>query len=126
MISALLVASSLPLLAVAQSAASLAYTPVYGSCPSGFTLVRQTGSSAAGNQTLNPQEAVYISARKSNVLPNAWKTYLSNIDATNVSLPSYVSSILSGNNSGTADYPSLGIACSGGGWRAAMFGAGVL
>jgi lysophospholipase len=119
-----LVISSLPLLAVAQSAASLAYTPVYGACPNGFTLVRKTGSSAAGNQTLGPQEAAYISARKSNVLPNAWKTYLSNLEATNASLPSYVSDILS--NSSNAVYPNLGIACSGGGWRASMFGAGVL
>jgi lysophospholipase len=127
MLTALLVASSLPLLAAAQSAASLAYTPVYGACPSGFTLVRQAGSSATDNQTLNPQEAAYISARKSNVLPNAWKTYLSNLETTNASLPSYVSDILSGNGtSGTAVYPNLGIACSGGGWRATMFGAGVL
>ncbi|KAG2125810.1 lysophospholipase [Suillus clintonianus] len=123
MLTTLLVASSLPLLAVAQSAASLAYTPVYGACPSGFTLVRQAGSSAAGNQTLNPQETAYISSRKSNVLPNAWKTYLSNIEATDVSLPSYVSDILSGDS---GDYPNLGIACSGGGWRSAMFGAGVM
>ncbi|KAG0693091.1 lysophospholipase catalytic domain-containing protein [Suillus ampliporus] len=126
MLTTILVASSLPLLVVAQSAASLAYTPVYGACPSGFNLVRQAGSSAAGNQTLSPQEAAYISARKSSVLPNAWKTYLSNIEATNASLPSYVSGILGGNSSGIADYPNLGIACSGGGWRATMFGAGVL
>ncbi|KAG1739567.1 lysophospholipase [Suillus lakei] len=91
-ITTLLAALSLPLVAVAQSAASLAYTPV-----------------AAGNQTLNPQEAAYISGRKSN--------------ATNASLPSYVSHILTGNSGG---YPNLGIACSGGGWRSAMFGAGVI
>lgn len=123
MLPTLLVASSLPLLAVAQSAASLAYTPIYGRCPTGFTLVRQAGSSAAGNQTLNSQEAAYISGRTSNVLPNAWKTYLSNLEATNASLPSYISDILNGNSSG---YPNLGIACSGGGWRASMFGAGVM
>ncbi|KAG2123253.1 lysophospholipase catalytic domain-containing protein [Suillus clintonianus] len=123
MLPTLLVASSLPLFAVAQSAASLAYTPVYDACPSGFTLVRQAGSNAAGNQTLNSQETAYINGRKSNVLPNAWKTYLSNLEATNTSLPSYVSGILSGNSSG---YPNLGIACSGGGWRASMFGAGVM
>ncbi|KAH7921271.1 FabD/lysophospholipase-like protein [Leucogyrophana mollusca] len=123
MFATLLVASSsLPLLAAAQSAASVAYTPVTGACPSGFTLVRQAG--APGNQTIGAEEAAYISGRKSTVIPNAWKTYLANIQATNASLPSYVASILGGDNS--ADYPNLGIACSGGGWRASMFGAGVL
>ncbi|KAH7909777.1 lysophospholipase catalytic domain-containing protein [Hygrophoropsis aurantiaca] len=118
----LVASSSLPLFAAAQSAASIAYTPVSGACPSGFTLVRQAG--AIGNQTVGAEEAAYIAGRKANVIPNAWKTYLANIQATNASLPSYVASILGGDNS--ADYPNLGIACSGGGWRATMFGAGVL
>ncbi|KAH7915065.1 lysophospholipase catalytic domain-containing protein [Hygrophoropsis aurantiaca] len=114
--------SSLPLFAAAQSAASIAYTPVTGACPSGFTLIRQTGQ--PGNQTLGAEETAYISGRKENALPTAWKTYLTNLQATNATLPSYVTSILSGENSG--DYPNFGIACSGGGWRATMFGAGVL
>ncbi|CCM05468.1 uncharacterized protein FIBRA_07689 [Fibroporia radiculosa] len=117
-------ASSLPLLASAQTAASQAYTPVAGACPEGFTLVRGTGQ--PGSQTLSPQEVAYINGRKTNVIPDAWKTYLSNIQAvqsTNASLPSYVASILSGESN---RYPNLGIACSGGGWRAAMFGGGVL
>ncbi|KAH7926953.1 FabD/lysophospholipase-like protein [Leucogyrophana mollusca] len=123
MLATLLAAStSLPLLAAAQSAANLAYTPVTGACPAGFTLVRQAGT--PGNQTLSPDEAAYISGRKSNVLPNAWKTYLANLQATNATLPAYVSSILGGESNG--EYPNFGIACSGGGWRATMFGAGVL
>ncbi|KAG8219070.1 putative lysophospholipase [Butyriboletus roseoflavus] len=115
--------SSLPAwLVAAQSIASQAYTPVAGACSQGFTLVRMAGSSP-GNQSLSTSEASYVQARRSEVIPQAWKTYLANVEATNVTLPSYVSSILSGSSSQT---PNFGIATSGGGYRAAIFGAGVL
>ncbi|CCM05463.1 uncharacterized protein FIBRA_07684 [Fibroporia radiculosa] len=114
---AVLTASSL---VSAQSAANQAYTPVSGACPSGFEVVRLVGP--VGNQTLNQQEVEYISTRKANVLPDAWKTYLANIQATNASLPDYVASILSGESR----YPNVGIASSGGGWRATLWGAGIL
>ncbi|KAH7910312.1 lysophospholipase catalytic domain-containing protein [Hygrophoropsis aurantiaca] len=106
----------------AQTVASQAYTPTAGACPDGFTLVRMAGSSSA-NQTLNPAESSYVQNRKTQVLPQAWKTYLANVEATNVTLPDYVSSILGG---GSSETPTLGIATSGGGYRAAIFGAGVL
>ncbi|KIK99016.1 hypothetical protein PAXRUDRAFT_133001 [Paxillus rubicundulus Ve08.2h10] len=109
-------------LASAQSIASQAYTPVAGACPEGFSLVRMAGS-APEDQTLSSSESSYIQARRSQVIPQAWKTYLANVEATNITLPSYVSSILGGTNSQT---PNLGIATSGGGYRAAIFGAGVL
>ena len=105
----------------AQSVASQAYTPVTGPCPQGFTLVRMAGS--PGNQSLSTSEASYVHARRSQVIPQAWKTYLANVEATSVTLPSYVSSILNGSSSQT---PNFGIATSGGGYRAAIFGAGVL
>ena len=107
-------------LVTAQGIASQAYTPVAGVCPQGFTLVRMAGS--PGNQILSTSEAAYIQARQSQVIPQAWKTYLANVEATNVTLPSYVSSILGGSSSQT---PNFGIAASGGGYRAAIFGAGV-
>ncbi|KAH7887262.1 lysophospholipase catalytic domain-containing protein [Phlebopus sp. FC_14] len=109
-------------LASAQSIASQAYTPIAGPCPAGFSLVRMAGSSPE-NQTLSSSEASYIQSRRSQVLPQSWKTYLANVQATNVTLPDYVSSILGGSSSQT---PNLGIAMSGGGYRAALFGAGVL
>ncbi|KAF9235204.1 lysophospholipase catalytic domain-containing protein [Melanogaster broomeanus] len=109
-------------LASAQSIASQAYTPVAGACPDGFSLVRMAGSSA-DNQTLSSSESSYVQARRSQAIPQAWTTYLANVETTNVALPSYVSSILGGNSSQT---PTLGIATSGGGYRAAIFGAGVL
>ncbi|KAF8553911.1 hypothetical protein OG21DRAFT_1485081 [Imleria badia] len=93
----LFLAASFPLLATAQIAASQAYTPITAACPSGFTLVRQAGT--PGNQTLGSEELAYITGRKTNVLPNAWKTYLSNLQAAIVSFPDYVASILGGNES---------------------------
>ena len=105
----------------AQSIASKLYTPMAETCPEGFTLVRMAG--APGNQTLSSYEESYVQARRSQVIPQAWKTYLANVEATNVTLPSYVSGILNGSSSQT---PNFGIATSGGGYRAAIFGAGVL
>ncbi|OAX38862.1 hypothetical protein K503DRAFT_717526 [Rhizopogon vinicolor AM-OR11-026] len=105
----------------AQNVSSQAYTPVAAPCPAGFNLVRMAG--APGSQSLSTSEASYVSTRKTNVLPQAWKTYLSNVLSTNASLPAYVATILSGNSS---EIPTLGIATSGGGYRAAIFGAGVL
>ncbi|KAL5496133.1 hypothetical protein ACEPAH_3050 [Sanghuangporus vaninii] len=104
-----------------------AYTPQFTSCPQDFHLLRQAGPSPS-QQLLGPDEAAYISARESSVLPDAWNTYLHNVLSTststsNSSLPSYVSSILS---SSSSSFPKLGIAVSGGGYRAAIFGAGVL
>ena len=112
---------ALPLSVRGQAVASTANTPKSGKCPSGFSLVREAGPSS--KQSLSPSELGYIHARKSNVLPNAWKGYLANVQNTNFSLPDYVSSILSGECSNS---PNLGIATSGGGYRAAIFGAGVL
>ncbi|KII94539.1 hypothetical protein PLICRDRAFT_33337 [Plicaturopsis crispa FD-325 SS-3] len=110
-----------PLLALAATSPAVqAYTPTIGSCPDGFALVRAAG--AVPTQTLSANESSYVSARKSSVLPGAWKAYLANVQATNTTLPDYVASIL-GNGS---EFPTLGIATSGGGYRAASFGAGVL
>ncbi|KAG1766918.1 lysophospholipase catalytic domain-containing protein [Suillus placidus] len=107
--------------AMAQTVASQAYTPIAARCPAGFNLVRMAGT--PGNQALSSSEASYVQNRKTDVLPQAWKTYLSNVLSTNPSLPGYVSSILS---EASSEIPTLGIATSGGGYRAAIFGAGVL
>jgi lysophospholipase len=99
------------------------YTPTFGPCPHGFSLVRSTGPSP-GRQHLSSGERDYINSRRSEVIPQAWQSYLANVLATNVSLPRYVSTILSGDIH--ANGPNFGIAVSGGGYRAAIFGAGVL
>ncbi|KAJ7246015.1 acyl transferase/acyl hydrolase/lysophospholipase [Mycena rebaudengoi] len=105
-----------------QSPASQAYAPVRGTCPDNFSLVRKAGDTPS-TQTLSANEAKYISGRRSDVLPAAWSAYLANVQATGARLPAYVSDILKGN---ATNAPTLGIAQSGGGLRAAMVGAGVL
>jgi lysophospholipase len=89
-------------------------------CPKDFHLVRRPG----GHSELNPNELAYIEDRKANVIPHAWKEYLSNVKSTQTHLPHYVTHILSGDKGWSA--PNLGIATSGGGYRAAIFGAGIL
>ena len=115
-----------PLFAAAQTAAAAAYAPQLAPCPAGFSLVREAGTNAA-SQSLNYGESQYLSGKQSAVLPSAWKSYLSAVESTadGSDLPSYVSRILGGDY-GWMAYPRLGIATSGGGYRAAAFGAGVL
>ena len=109
----------------AQSAAALAYAPVLQTCPDGTSLVREVGPNAR-TQKLSSGEAQYVSARQSRILPRAWAEYLSNVQHhTRAKLPSYVNEILLGRH-GRDALPTLGIATSGGGHRAAIFGAGVL
>lgn len=123
----ILLSSSLQLVKC-QLAAAEAYTPTQVSCPPDTSLVRHAGTGT--NQSINPSEAAYVGSRQSLVLPSAWKSYLANVEAqvaaNNVSaLPGYVTDILIGVN-GSSGYPTFGIATSGGGYRAAIVGAGVL
>ena len=111
--------------AAAQTAAAIAYAPTVGACPSGTTLVRQVGHNASA-QTLSQSEHDYITARRSQVLPDAWLAYLTNLKTLpSLTLPVYVDAILQG-KLGKDKLPKLGIATSGGGHRAAIFGAGIL
>ncbi|KAK4053035.1 hypothetical protein OIV83_001770 [Microbotryomycetes sp. JL201] len=105
------------LLAAAVSAVTASYAPVSGSCPSNTTLLRNAGTPAGGNQTLNPQESEYVAARKGQA-DEALRMWL---DRLNIS-----SSVFAGNLSGNDTLPTVGIALSGGGNRAALFGAGAL
>jgi lysophospholipase len=102
--------------------ASVAYTPTVGDCPSGFSLVRDASNSS--EQILSESERNYISNRKSKVIPKAWKSYLANVKKTKARLPPYVSDILGCDD--PSSQPTLGIATSGGGYRAGIFGGGVL
>lgn len=119
--------SVLPCLVNGQGTAAKSYSPSVGQCPKNFTLVRQAGNSSnQSTQSLSPSELTYLQARRSDVLPKAWKKYLSTAASpvgTAVPLPGYVQSILGGDGGAV---PNLGIAVSGGGYRAAIFGAGIL
>ncbi|KAF8587110.1 lysophospholipase [Ramaria rubella] len=99
-------------------------TPI--TCPAGGSLVRSAGEPT--RQSLSAGESAYISSRASKVLPNAWKTYFKNVLAVSppTKLPDTLSKLLSPEASSHSMFPKLGIAVSGGGYRAALFGAAVL
>lgn len=115
--------AGLTLTSSAQQLAAAAYTPQFSVCPKGTSLTRLT---SGRSQTLSSQEAAFIGERGSKILPHAWSNYLQNVKAAaasqHIQLPSYVSTILSC----ISKPPRLAIATSGGGHRAAIFGAGVL
>ena len=67
------------------------------------------------NQTLHPQEAAFVAAKDAQVLPAAWAAWIGN-----GSQIGYNGSAFGGN------YSRVGIAISGGGYRAAQYGAGVM
>lgn len=66
------------------------------------------------NQTLHPQEQSFINSKTDNVLPGAWKSWLGDY------------SQIGYNSTGFGNFSKVGIAVSGGGHRAAQYGAGVL
>lgn len=109
-----------------QSVAAQAYTPQPVTCPP-TSLVRSAG---AGAQSLGSEEAAYVSTRKSTVLPGAWSAYLSNVEAyvaanlNNVTVPDYVKDLLGGDQ--VPDGLTVGMAVSGGGYRAAFVGGGIM
>lgn len=95
-------------------------TPV--ACPSDRPLIRSVGPPT--QEVLSSGESSYISTRASDVLPGAWKTYFNNVLQVSSSANSFepVPNTLSSKNV----FPTVGIAVSGGSYRAALFGAGVL
>ncbi|KAI8996224.1 lysophospholipase [Trametes punicea] len=111
-------------LVLAQTSAAQRYAPTLQPCPQGISLVREVGS-ASQKQTLSQDEQHYMQGRTSLVLPSAWAAYYSNVlKGTSLPLPAYVEEALSLQQQHAL--PRLGIATSGGGLRAALFGAGVL
>ena len=68
------------------------------------------------NQSLHPREEEYVNTRFTTVIPNEWENWLGDGSAIGYNLSTF-------NSSG---FPKVGIAISGGGYRAAQFGAGVL
>lgn len=90
------------------------YAPATGSlCPnvSQDPLLREF---TAESQALNPQESAYVRTRESAVIPKAWQDWLGT-----GSQIGYDVSVLSKNLS------RVGIAFSGGGFRAAQYSAGI-
>lgn len=102
-----------------------AYAPHFVTCGQD-AFIRNAG--LPGNQILGSQELSYIESRRSIFASSAYSAYLSNVQAasffSNISLPNYVTSILTSTN--VSELPRLGIAASGGGYRATFVGAGEL
>ena len=68
------------------------------------------------NQSLHPREEEYVNTRLATVIPNEWENWVGDGSAIGYNLSSF-------NSTG---FPKIGIAVSGGGLRAAQYGAGVL
>ncbi|KAF8499632.1 phospholipase B [Russula emetica] len=68
------------------------------------------------NQSLHPGEEEYVNTRLNTVIPNEWENWIGDGSAIGYNLSSF-------NSTG---FPKIGIAISGGGLRAAQYGAGVL
>jgi lysophospholipase len=66
-------------------------------------------------QSLHPQEAWYIEQRESTVIPAAWEGWLGDGSGIDYNLSAFV-----------GHFPRIGVAFSGGGLRAAQYGAGVV
>ncbi|MCJ1243913.1 Lysophospholipase 1 [Trapelia coarctata] len=90
------------------------YTPQGGACPSNRPSVR----SADG---LSPQETSWLQARRNNTVP-AMQQFLSRLNIAGFDANAYFSS----HQSNTSMLPNIGIAVSGGGYRACMTGGGAL
>ncbi|KII92542.1 hypothetical protein PLICRDRAFT_172619 [Plicaturopsis crispa FD-325 SS-3] len=69
----------------------------------------------AQNQSLHPEEEAYIKSRTANVLPAAWTDWLGNGSGIGYNLSAFA-----------GNFSKIGIGLSGGGYRAAQYGAGVL
>ncbi|KAJ7827363.1 lysophospholipase [Mycena olivaceomarginata] len=96
------------LLALLGPASSVSIGPTVQRCPADFQLKCNK----------------YIQQKRGKVLPGAFKTYLESVKGTGVQLPPYVKQILESQSG--AQLPTVGISVSGGGYRAAFYGAGVL
>ncbi|GAA5941342.1 hypothetical protein JCM3775_001545 [Rhodotorula graminis] len=113
----MLQSAALVVAAAALAAAQApSYAPIRVDCPSA-ALIGRLGDPTRGNQTLPPDEQQYIDNRRNNVLPDLWQQYL-NDNATGST--GYSASEIVGGQ------PNLGIAISGGGLRASLYGAGTL
>ncbi|KAJ7672401.1 lysophospholipase [Mycena polygramma] len=108
-------ATALVFLLLLSGLASAASGPAFERCAADFEVVRR-------GQAISASEARYIEQKREKVLPGAFKTYLKSVQGTGVQLPRYVEEILECKT----EIPTVGISTSGGGYRAAIFGAGVL
>jgi len=99
-----------------QDVLNPADAPTRITCPD--NLVTRTGSPLNGSQVLGTDEAAYLDARRANVLPALYYSYLQ--DTTTGSTGYNATALFS------AGVPKTGLTCSGGGLRASLYCAGAL
>lgn len=104
----------------AGASGSAQFVPQVTPCPKTFKLVRNAG--AVPHQILAVEESDYITSRKE-VARTGWQQFIESVDGAGIQVPSYVKNAFS---APVDESPNFGIAISGGGYRAAIFGAGVL
>ncbi|CAH7689799.1 lysophospholipase [Phakopsora pachyrhizi] len=97
------------------------YAPIKTNCPLNQPLLRLAGSASQSNQTLSNGETDFVNGR-SRVVSPLWRDFYTSGIGSRTGYSQ--SSLFSGD--GQDDWPILGIAHSGGGQRAALYGAGVL
>ncbi|KAJ3744845.1 phospholipase B [Lentinula detonsa] len=94
-----------------KSTASLpSYSPSLTACPD----TSLTRTFTATSQELNPFESDFIAARESSVIHQSWQSWLKN------------GSAIGYNTTAFSNFARVGLAFSGGGYRASQFGAGVI
>ncbi|KAF5389822.1 hypothetical protein D9757_003672 [Collybiopsis confluens] len=98
------------LLALESSASLTDYAPSFTTCPD-TSLVR---TFSAGQQALNPSESHFVSQREKQVISQNWRAWLG--DGSAIGYDTYE----------FTDFARVGLAFSGGGYRASNFGAGVI
>lgn len=103
-----------------SQSAQESYAPVRVKCPSDRQLLRLAGSPMYNNQTLSREESIFRAGRKSVTSP-LWREFFTHGAG---SATGYQGTPLMASNQN--DWPVLGIAHSGGGERATLYGAGVL
>lgn len=107
---------SLALAGVVYAASITDYAPLVNQpCPNVTTnpLLRVF---EPNSQSLHPREEEYVNTRLATVIPKEWENWIGDGSAIGYNLSSF-------NSTG---FPKIGIAISGGGYRAAQYGAGVL
>lgn len=90
------------------------YTPEAGNCPSTRPAIRD----ASG---LSPQETSWLDSRRKVTIP-AMQDLVGRLNITGFDVNSYFTN----HNSNTSALPNIGIAVSGGGYRALLNGAGII
>jgi lysophospholipase len=90
------------------------YTPSEVNCPAARPSVRSAS-------TLSPNETAWLEKRRPNTI-TPMKTLLGRLNITNFDAQSYIEN----HSKNVSNLPNIGIAISGGGWRALLNGAGAI